>query len=158
MEEVPESVREMITPSVQALTELTARIKMLELEINTLAQMKYPQSAQLQQIPGVGAITALYFVLKIEDPKRFENVRDVGAYTGLCPRRDQSGESDPQLRISKRGDAYLRRLLVSAAQYILGLFGPQSALREYGLRLAADGTRRARSARSWRWRVNFAFS
>jgi transposase len=68
----------------------------------------------------------------------------VGAYTGLCPRRDQSGESDPQLRISKGGDAYLRRLLVSAAQYILGPFGPQSALREYGLRLAADGTTRAK--------------
>jgi hypothetical protein len=82
--------------------------------------------------------------LKIEDPKRFKKVRDVGAYTGLCPRRDQSGESDPQLRISKRGDAYLRRLLVSAAQYILGPFDPQSALREYGLRLAADGTTRAK--------------
>jgi transposase len=98
----------------------------------------------LQQVPGVGAITALYFVLKIEDPKRFKKVRDVGAYTGLCPRRDQSGQSDPQLRISKSGDAYLRRLLVSAAQYILGPFGPQSALREYGLRLAADGTTRAK--------------
>src|SRR5438093_228544 len=144
MEEVPESVREMITPSVQALAELTARIKMLELEINTLAQMKYPQSAQLQQIPGVGPITALYFVLKIEDPNRFAHVRDVGAYAGLCPRRDQSGESDPQLRISKRGDAYLRRLLVSAAHYILGPFGPQSALRAYGLMLAADGTARAK--------------
>lgn len=144
MEEVPESVREMITPSVQALAELTARIKMLELEINTLAQMKYPQSAQLQQIPGVGPITALYFVLKIEDPNRFAHVRDVGAYAGLCPWRDQSGESDPQLRISKRGDAYLRRLLVSAAHYILGPFGPQSALRAYGLMLAADGTARAK--------------
>src|SRR6266704_4205884 len=144
MEEVPESVREMITPSVQALAELTARIKMLELEINTLAQMKYPQSAQLQQIPGVGPITALYFVLKIEDPNRFAHVRDVGAYAGLCPRRDQSGQSDPQLRISKRGDPYLRRLLVSAAQYILGPFGPQSALRAYGLMLAVDGSARAR--------------
>ena len=89
---------------------------MLELEISALARAKYPQSAQLQQIPGVGPITALYFVLKIEDPNRFAHVRDVGAYAGLCPRRDQSGESDPQLRISKRGDAYLRRLLVSAAQ------------------------------------------
>ena len=87
----------------------------------------------LQQIPGVGPITALYFVLKIEDPARFEKVRDVGAFIGLCPRRDQSGENDPQLRISKRGDAYLRRLLVSAAQYILGPFAPPSALRQYGL-------------------------
>ena len=85
-------------------------------------------------------MTALYFVLKIEDPQRFESVRDVGAYVGLCPRRDQSGGSDPQLRISKRGDAYLRRLLVSAAQYILGPFGPRSALRAYGLMLAGDGT------------------
>lgn len=94
--------------------------------------------------PGVGPITALYFVLKIEDPKRFNHIRDVGAYAGLCPGRDQSGQSDPQLRISKRGDAYLRRLLVSAAQYILGPFGPESDLRSYGLRLAADGTARAK--------------
>jgi transposase len=144
MDEVPEAVRQMIAPSVQALAELTARIKTLELEINTLAKMKYPQTAQLKQIPGVGPITALYFVLKIEDPNRFAHVRDVGAYAGLCPRRDQSGESDPQLRISKRGDAYLRRLLVSAAQYILGPFGPESALREYGLMLAAEGTKRAK--------------
>lgn len=82
--------------------------------------------------------------MKIEDPKRFAKVRDVGAFIGLCPRRDQSGESDPQLRISKRGDAYLRRLLVSAAQYILGPFAPPSALRQYGLTLAAEGTSRAK--------------
>ena len=144
MESLPQEVREMIAPSVHAVAELSARIAVLEREINVLARTKYPQTTWLQQIPGVGPLTALYFVLKIEDPKRFNNVRDVGAYAGLCPRRDQSGESDPQLRISKRGDAYLRRLLVSAAQYILGPFGPKSALREYGLMLAADGTARAR--------------
>ena len=143
-ETLPEVVRAMIAPSVQALAELSARIAVLEREISLLARTKYPQTLWLQQVPGVGAITALYFVLKIEDPKRFKKVRAVGAYTGLCPRRDQSGASDPQLRISKGGDAYLRRLLVSAAQYILGPFGPQSALREYGLRLAADGTTRAK--------------
>lgn len=143
-EGLPDTVAKMIAPNVQALAELTARIKVLEREILTLAKTKYPQSTQLQQIPGVGPITALYFVLKIEDPDRFQNVRDVGAYAGLCPRRDQSGESDPQLRISKRGDAYLRRLLVSAANYILGPFGPESALRSYGLALAAEGTARAK--------------
>jgi len=144
MEALPEMLRQMIAPSVQALAELSARIQMLDREISALARTKYPQTLWLQQIPGVGPITALYFVLKIEDPSRFENVRDIGAYAGLCPRRDQSGESDPQLHISKRGDAHLRRLLVSAAQYILGPFGPASALREYGLMLAADGTRRAK--------------
>src|SRR6059036_1926786 len=144
MERLPEVVREMIAPGVQALAELSARIAVLEREINVVARTKYPQTLWLQHVPGVGALTALYFVLKIEDPQRFENVRDVGAYAGLCPRRDQSGQSDPQLRISKRGDPYLRRLLVSAAQYILGPFGPQSALRAYGLMLATDGSARAR--------------
>jgi len=144
MEALPETISQMIAPSVQALAELTVGIKVLDLEINTLARNKYPQTARLEQIPGVGPITALYFVLKIEDPKRFNHIRDVGAYAGLCPGRDQSGQSDPQLRISKRGDAYLRRLLVSAAQYILGPFGPENALRSYGLRLAADGTARAK--------------
>jgi transposase len=144
MEGLPAALCQMIAPSVAALEELTARIKALEAEINSLARTKYPHAMQLQQIPGVGPITALYFVLKIEDPTRFQNVRDVGAYAGLCPKRDQSGQSDPQLRISKCGDAYLRRLLVSAAQYTLGPFGPQSALRAYGLMLAEDGTARAK--------------
>jgi transposase len=144
METLPEELRQMIAPSVQTLAELSARIKVLEREIEVLARTKYPQTRLLEQVPGVGSLIALYFVLKIEDPNRFEHIRDVGAYVGLCPRRDQSGGNDPQLRISKRGDAYLRRLLVSAAHYILGPFGPKSALRDYGLMLAADGTARAR--------------
>jgi len=130
---LPESIVQMIAPSVQAIEELSLRIKLLDREIRTLAHTKYPETTWLEQIPGVGPITALYFVLKIGDPARFKRVRDVGAFIGLCPRRDQSGESDPQLRISKRGDRYLRRLLVSDAQYILGPFGPESALRAYGL-------------------------
>lgn len=141
---LPAALREVIAPSVQVVEELSLRIKILEREIAALAKSKYPQTAWLEQIPGVGPLTALYFVLKIEDPRRFAKVRDVGAFVGLCPRRDQSGESDPQLRISKRGDAYLRRLLVSAAHYILGPFAPASALRQYGLMLAAEGTARAR--------------
>src|SRR6476469_6457354 len=143
-EQVPESVDSVIAPSVQALKELSLRIKLLDREIATLARSKYPETTWLEQIPGVGPITALYFVLKIQDPARFERVRDVGAFIGLCPRRDQSGENDPQLRISKRGDAYLRRLLVSSAQYILGPFAPPSALRQYGLALAAGATARAK--------------
>lgn len=63
---------------------------------------------------------------------------------GLCPRRDQSGETDKELRISKCGDACLRRLLVSAAQYILGTFGADTALRLQGLKMAAEGTGKAK--------------
>ena len=137
---LPESIVQMIAPSVQAIEELSLRIKLLDQEIRTLAHSKYPETTWLEQTPGVGPITALYFVLKIGDPARFKRVRDVGAFIGLCPRRDQSGERDPQLRISKRGDAYLRRLLVSSAQYILGPFAPPSALRQYGLALATGAT------------------
>jgi transposase len=141
---LPDSVVQMIAPSMQAIEELSLQIKLLDREIRTLAHSKYPETTWLEQIPGVGPITALYFVLKIGDPARFKRVRDVGAFIGLCPRRDQSGENDPQLRISKRGDAYLRRLLVSSAQYILGPFAPPSALRQYGLALAAGATARAK--------------
>jgi transposase len=141
---LPQSLAQVIAPSVQALEELTLRIKLLEREISDQARSKYPDTAWLEQIPGVGPITALYFILKIEDPARFKRARDVGAFLGLCPRRDQSGENDPQLRISKRGDAYLRRLLVSSAQYILGPFAPPTALRQYGLALATGATARAK--------------
>ena len=94
---------------------------------------------RLRQITGIGPITALSFVLTIEDPELFENPRDVGAYLGLVPRRDQSGGLDKQLRISKAGDAYLRSLLVGCAQYILGPFGPDSDLKRHGLMLAERG-------------------
>jgi transposase len=142
--EVPESVRTLIAPGVASIAELSARIKALEISIARMAAEKYPQTIYLQQISGVGPITSLYFVLKIENPERFKRTRDIGAFVGLCPRRDQSGETDKELRISKCGDRYLRRLLVGAAQYILGPFGPESALRDYGLRLAQDGTARAK--------------
>src|SRR5260370_8570443 len=95
MEGVPETVRQIIAPSVQALAELTARIKALELEINTLAKMKYPHTAQLKQVPGVGPITALYFVLKIEDPNRFGHLREAAPTPPLYLRPDQTPALDP---------------------------------------------------------------
>ena len=68
----------------------------------------------------------------------------VQPYLGLVPQRDQSGETDKRLGISKAGDAYLRRLLVSAAQYILGPFGPDCDLKRHGLQLAERGGRGAK--------------
>ena len=93
----------------------------------------------MRQVPGVGTLTALAFVLTVEDPGRFEDSRVVGAYLGLVPAKDQSGDSDPQRRISKRGDRMLRRLLVGSAQYLLGPFGEDSDLRRHGEKLAARG-------------------
>jgi transposase len=144
MSEVPEECQKAIKPAVRALEELSARIKELDAALAKLAEERYPQTVYLQQVSGVGPITALYFVLKVGDPKRFERTRDVGAFLGLCPRRDQSGGTDKELRISKCGDRYLRRLLVSAAQYILGPFGRESALRAQGLKMAQEGTAKAK--------------
>ena len=140
LKEVPESIGEMIAHNVAAIAELTQRIKALDTSISRLAAERYPETIYLQQVSGVGPITSLYFVLKVGNPGRFQRTRDIGAFLGLCPKRDQSGETDKELRISKCGDRYLRRLLVGAAQYTLGPFGADSALREHGLRLAREGT------------------
>lgn len=144
LSELPESIGEMIAHNVAAIAELTQRIKALDVSISRLAAERYPETIYLQQVSGVGPITSLYFVLKVGNPGRFQRTRDIGAFLGLCPRRDQSGETDKELRISKCGDQYLRGLLVNAAQYILGPFGTDSALREHGLRLAQEGTARAK--------------
>jgi transposase len=98
----------------------------------------------LRQVPSIGAITSLAFVLTIEDPKRFEKSRAVGAYLGLTPRQRDSGEARPELGISRRGDELVRRLLVEAAHYTLGPFGPDSQLRRFGLRLLGQGGKRAK--------------
>ena len=89
-------------------------------------------------------LTALAFVLLIDDPRRFARSRDVGAYFGLVPRLDESSDSTPQLHISKAGDGFGRRLLVSAAQYSLGPFGPDCDLRRFGLAMAARGGKNAK--------------
>lgn len=139
---VPAECRPVIQPVLTVLAQVTAQIKDLERDLVQRSKTDYPATQRLQQIAGVGPLTALGFVLKIGDPHRFGRSRDVGAYLGLCPRRAQSGGTDKQLRISKCGDALLRRLLVSAAHYILGPFGPPCALREHGQRLTGTGSAR----------------
>jgi transposase len=129
----------MIEPSLQVIDIMTQKIRELDRAIEALSEEKYPVTQRLRQITGIGPITALTFVLTIEDPQRFERPRDVAAYLGLVPKRDQSGALDKQLRISKAGDAYLRSLLVGCAQYILGPFGPDTDLKRHGLMLSERG-------------------
>ena len=109
LNEVPESIAEMIAHNVAAIAELTERIKALDTSISRLAAERYPETIYLQQVSGVGPITSLYFVLKVGNPGRFQRTRDIGAFLGLCPKRDQSGETDKELRISKCGDRVPRR-------------------------------------------------
>lgn len=93
---------------------------------------------------GVSYLTALAFVLTIDDPQRFSRSRQVGPYLGMVPRQDQSGETDKQLRITKAGDSYMRRLLVGSAQCIMKRSAPDSYLRRKGERIAARGGKNAR--------------
>lgn len=140
--DIPADCRPVVQPLLTVLAQVTEQIKAMERDLVNRSKKDYPVTQRLQQIAGVGPLTALCFVLKIGDPERFSRGRDVGAYLGLCPRRDQSGGTDKQLRISKCGDGLLRRLLVSAAHYVLGPFGPACALREHGQRLTGTGSAR----------------
>lgn len=141
--EVPEEQHAVVAPLVEVLRVMGEQIKGYDRQIDRAAAA-HPVASRLQEVVGVGPVTSLYFVHKIEDPSRFAKVRDIGPYLGLSPRRDQSGAVDKQLRISKAGDAYLRRLLVGCAQYILGPFGRPCALREHGLKLCERGGPRAK--------------
>lgn len=134
----------LIEPSLRVLDGMTEQIRSLEKSIAAMAAEKYPESEFLSQVGGVGRLTSLTFILTIGDPTRFQRKRDVAAFLGLVPRRDQSGETDKQLRISKAGNTYLRRLLVGCAQYILGPFGPDTALKRKGLKLTEKGGPRAK--------------
>jgi transposase len=135
----------LIEPALAALDAVSEQIKALDKEIEALAASpRYPQVALLTGITGVGSLTALCFVLVVGDHERFAKPRDIGGYLGLVPKRDQSGQMDRELRISCKGDAYLRRLLVGCAQYILGPFGPECDLRTRGLALAGRGGKRAK--------------
>jgi len=143
-EALPAEVREALLPLVGLAEALSDCIKAYDERIEKLGREKYEHTELLRQVKGVGPLTSLAYVLTLENPDRFAKSRDVGAYVGLVPQQEDSGDSQPQLRISKAGDGMLRRLLVGSAQYILGPFGPDTDLRRYGLRLCERGGKNAK--------------
>lgn len=143
-EAIPEELRTALVPLLTNIETLTQTIKEYDKTIELVCQDQYPETELLRSVPGVGPLTALCFVLTLEEPHRFKNSRSVSAFFGLTPARSQSGDADPQLRITKAGDGAMRRLLVSCAQYILGNYGPDSALRRWGLKLAEGGGSRGK--------------
>ncbi len=139
-EGLPESLEGAVLPMLVAIEQLSVAIRCYDAQIERLAKDEHARATRrMLEVDGVGALTALAYVLVLDDPTRFRRSRDVGAYLGLVPRRDQSGESDRQLPISKSGDRLMRRLLVQAAHHILGPFGKDSDLRRWGLSHAERG-------------------
>jgi transposase len=136
---IPQQLKASLDPILDLIEEICAQIKSYENKLAKIAKEKYPETELLTQIPGVGPMTSIAFALTVEDPDRFRNSRDVGSYFGLAPRQHSSGDNDPQLRITKAGDECVRKLLVGAAQYILGVHGPDSDLRRFGERIIEKG-------------------
>jgi transposase len=143
-EHIPEALRPALGPILETIGSLTERIRQYERQLEAISKEHYPQTDLLRQVEGVGPLTALAFVLTLEDPYRFEKSRCVGAYLGLVPASDKSGDRDPQRRISKEGDEMLRKLLVGSSHYILGPFGSDSDLRRHGEKIASRGGKNAK--------------
>jgi transposase len=141
---VPAALQPALGPVLAQVQQLTAAIRAFDRTVEHRCAAAYPATGQLRQVSGVGPVTALAYVLVLEDPTRFRRSRAVGAYLGLRPRRRQSGERDPQLGITKGGNPFLRRLLVQGAHYILGPHGPDCDLRRHGERIAARGGQNAK--------------
>jgi transposase len=142
--ELSTELRDVVQPLLKEIESLNERIKAYEERMEKIAKEKYPQVSLLQQVKGVGTQIALTYVLTIEDPYRFPKSREVGCFLGLRPGRRNSGESEPQKKISKEGDRYLRTMMVQGAHYILGPFGEDSDLRRWGQKLAERGGKNAK--------------
>jgi len=141
---VPPELRQALEPLMRAIGETTTKIRQFERKIEALAEEKYPASERLRAPGGVGLLTALAFMLVVEDPARFDKSRQVGAYVGLAPAKDQSGTVDKQLHITKAGDGLLRALLVQCAQTILRRNAKPCELKRWGLKLAERGGKAAK--------------
>ena len=144
LEALPPEMRERLRPLLEPVEALTDQIKKLETTIEQIARTQYPETKLLTQVHGVGTLIALTFVLTVEDREGFQKSRDVGCYVGLRPKQSESGESQPQLRITKEGDRYLRTLLVQGAHLILNRRGPDTDLKRWGLKLAERGGKNAK--------------
>jgi len=99
------------------LTQLDALTIQLQCVVKKLEELgkNDPRIVRLRTIPGIGPRTAEILVACIDDPHRFENGRQVAAYFGLVPRQFQSGETDRNGRITKRGNPLARTILVECA-------------------------------------------
>lgn len=144
LNEMPEIYCSAIKGTLEIIGDISLEITSYDKQIEKLCKENYPETEILRQIKGVGALTSLAFVLTIEEPERFIKSRHIGPYLGLVPKRDQSGDMDKQLGITKAGDEFLRKLLVQCAQYIMGPFGEDCELRRFGERIAARGGKAAK--------------
>jgi transposase len=141
---MPSGLAVALSPLLHQIADMTVKIKEYDRAIKKLTETEFPETQALIKVYGVGHLTALTYVLTLGKKERFRRSRDVGCYLGLRPKRSQSGDSDPQLGITKAGNGYLRQLLVECANHVIGPHGKDSTLRRWGLSLGARGGSHAR--------------
>jgi len=142
--EIPAAIRGAVAALLETIDHLNEQIHYYDQMEEQIARERYPKYMLLAQVNGVGVHTALSYMLTIGDPERFQKSRMVGCFLGMRPRKKDSGESRPQLGITKAGDEYLRKTLVNCAHYILGPYGKDSDLRRFGLRICERGGKNAK--------------
>jgi transposase len=140
---VPPALKAACAPLLEQITQMNQTIGAMDKQIDGLDK-RYPEITVLRTVPGVGPVVAACYVLTLDSPQAMQTNRQAGAYLGLRPRQQQSGDSNPQCGITRAGNTYLRSLLVQSAQYILGRSGPNSELRCWGLKLASSGGKRGK--------------
>jgi transposase len=116
--ELPGAFRQLLDRLGDHLKELDRQVGELEVQIQSWHR-ENEASKKLAQIPGIGPITASALVASIGDAKSFENGRQLAAWLGLVPRQNSSGGKQVLLGISKRGDTYLRTLLIHGARAVI---------------------------------------
>lgn len=141
---LPQNLLPAMSGLLEQIDALGVKIKEYDQRIAEMAT-GHREVKLLASVPGVGTLTALSYVLTLGRRERFEHSRDVGAFLGLRPRQKQSGERDPQLGISKSGDKYMRKLLVQCAHRVLGPWGQDSSLRQWGLAHSGTGSGKKRA-------------
>lgn len=142
--QLPEQLTTALGGVLEIIAALSQQIRQQERTVEQMALEHYPEVATVTQVKGVGVISGMRFILTLQDPRRFARNRAVGAFIGLTPRRDQSGRSDPQKRITKAGDSALRWTLIQCSHYILGPLGPDTDLKRFGSKLCERGGKNAK--------------
>ena len=139
-------VREMVMPSLDLYEDLCKQLDLLTKRVESLAKAN-PVCQRLMTVPGVGPIVSLSFVTAVDNPKRFRHLCDVGAYFGLTPKQEQSGEINKMGSVSRRGDTMTRTHLVQAATVLLTSCKKWCSLKAWGIKiLKKHGLRNARVA------------
>jgi transposase len=123
---LPGTFRQLIQQLGEHLATLTQAIELIERQIQAWHETN-AASQKLARIPGIGPLTASALVATIGDVKQFENARQLAAWIGLVPRQHSSGGKSTLLGISKRGDCYLRTLLIHGARSVVRLLDRKPA-------------------------------